>query len=354
MKVYECIVFWHGFPACGHMLKDLSNKLGASLKVYATRPVVPFDDMGQFLSNKIEYLNNPDDLWNYFDVIKLSKIFIHTGWNFHKINKIDFFLHTLKIRPKIYILVDNRLKYTAKQFIGAIYYRIILRHLYDGVIVAGLSSFRLMRFLGEKKSRISSGHYGASNDLYPRWNGGLPKKKQFMFVGSLDKRKGIDLLVDAWRSYKKDGGTWSLKVYGSGPLDYLFDDLTDASCYGFAQPSVISNELLQSFAFILPSRDDNWGTVVAEAAASGCALITTSAVGAALDLINHRKNGFIVSSLSSSGIYDAIKSIVTLTDNELIFMCMNSVEISQKFDSSRLTNALEILSGKNFNKFIIN
>ena len=345
MKVYECIIFWHGFPACGHMLKDISRRLGSNLKVYATKPAVPFTGIGGFLANKIEYLEEPEDLWSHIEQIRRSRIFIHTGWGFQAINNIDAFLHGLNKRPKIYVLVDNRLKYSFRQVVGAIYYRFKLRHLYDGAIVAGTSSAKLMKFLGESHTRIASGHYGASSDLYPRWDGGVAKQKCFVFIGSLDKRKGIDLLAAAWKNYKENGGTWSLKVYGSGPLASIFDKLPGVTCHGFSQPSVISRALLESFAFILPSRDDNWGTVVAEAAASGCALISTRKAGATEDFIIHRKNGFIVPSLTSKGIYEAINSMVALPDDELISMCKNSVEVSRKFDSTRFTAALERLIG---------
>lgn len=353
MKAYECIVFWHGFPACGHMLIHLSTRLGSALKVYATKPSVPFTGMGGFLSNNIEYLNEPDDLWSHIDRIRMARIFIHTGWNFKAINEIDALLNSSHRRPKIYILVDNRLKYSLRQVFGAVYYRFKLRQLYDGAIVAGASSARLMRFLGEPHSRVASGHYGASGDLYPRWDGEALKQKSFVFVGSLDRRKGVDLLASAWKTYKENGGTWSLTVYGSGSLACLFAELPDVTCYGFAQPPVISRALLKSYAFILPSRDDNWGTVVAEAAASGCALISTREVGATEDFIIHRKNGFIIPFLTSAGVYQAIMSMVALTDNELNSMCAHSVEVSKKFDSPRLTAALEQLVGVRFDYTII-
>lgn len=337
---YDCIVFWNGFPACGHMLRGLSDILKDRLKVYATRPAVPFAELGGFLENRITYLDSPSELISAFDEIRVAKCFIHTGWCYPEINRIDALLKKQCAATKVFVLVDNRLKLSLRQIMGALYFRLALRPLYDGYIVSGSMARELMLFFGASPDQIASGHYGAPSDLYHRWDGIQKKSKQFTFVGSVDKRKGADLLLEAWTLYKTKGGSWSLNVLGEGPYLDQLKQLPHVNCLGFQQPHDVSRILLNSYAFILPGRDDNWGTVLAEAAASGCILVSTKEVGASSDLISDRSNGYILNSISSISLCDTLFLIERLGDAELLSACMKSVEISNNFDSNRLTGAI--------------
>lgn len=340
MSRYDCIVFWNGFPACGHMLRDLSNQLKNRLKVYATRPAVPFAGLGGFLQNGITYLNQPSELLSFYDVIKEAKCFIHTGWCYPEINKIDALLKKQRASTKIFVLIDNRLKYSLRQILGAVYFRLVLRRLYDGYIVSGVLASKLMLLLGASSEQIASGHYGAPSDLYSRWDGVQKKHRHFTFVGSVGKRKGADLLIDAWTQYKARGGTWSLNVLGNGPYVDRLKHLPQVTCLGFQQPSETSRILLTSYAFVLPGRDDNWGTVLAEAAASGCIIVSTKEVGASSDIISENENGYILDTVSSKSLCDVFFRIESLNDTNMFAMCMKSVEISNDFDFDRLTKAI--------------
>lgn len=339
MSSYKCIVFWNGFPACGHMLKSLSIQYGSQLKVFATSPSVPFVNLGMFLENDVTYLKNHSELLNYYQDIKKSEVFIHTGWCYGEINQIDKMLKAESAKTEILIMVDNRFKFSIRQIFGAIYFRLFLKNLYDGIIVSGKSAAKLMKFFGVSNNKIASGHYGAPSDLFPRWNKTI-KKKQFIFVGSLDKRKGFDLLIKAWEIYKKNGGKWSLKVIGNGPLKQSQFNIPDLDIQNFQQPKEVSEALIQSYALILPSRDDNWGTVIAEAAASGCILISSKLVGAAEDLIDENRNGFIIKPLSYKSICSVLQRIEKITDSELLKMCEVSVKFSENFDSDRMRLAV--------------
>ena len=133
------------------MLKDLYSRIGSRLTVIATRPAVPFNGLGAFLGNSLIYIDSVDDIEDYWQLLVGSNVFIHTGWGFNKINEIDIRLKLLRPDIKIYVLVDNRLKYSLRQIIGSIYFRVFMRKLYDGYIVAGKSSYRLMKFFGVKE-----------------------------------------------------------------------------------------------------------------------------------------------------------------------------------------------------------
>lgn len=338
----KCTFFWHGFPACGHMLRDLNSILGSSLQVYATRPSVPFDGLGDFLANKIIYIEKADNLLNYYNDIKNSDLFVHTGWSFNAINSIDKRLKKENCKTKIFVLVDNRLKKNIRQFLGIFYMKFTLLKNIDGFIASGKSAIKLLKFLGVPSNKISSGHYGASSDLYPRWNKKNPKKDEITFIGSLDKRKGCDILINAWKQYKNNNGKLKLNIIGEGKYYDAFNSLKDVNLHGFLQPKESSKILLSSFCFILPGRDDNWATVIAEAAASGCILVSTINVAATEDLLRST-NGFLLKENTPSEILKILFELENLNEDKKIEMCSDSTIKSLNFDTRRLTNALKVL-----------
>ena len=342
----SCVVFWEGFPACGHMLKDLNTRLGSSLQVIATIPAAPFSELGKFLENEIIYLTSVDQVRNYFHMISVADVFIHTGWSHSVINDIDKKLVSTKSGVKKYVLVDNRLKFTLRQFLGAIYFRIFLNKIYDGFIVSGKSSYNLMRFFGVPPNKISSGHYGASSDLYPRWSDSFSKSNEVTFIGSLDKRKGADILLKGWSEYKNQGGKMTLNLIGSGEYQDYFKGIDGVNVFGFLQPDESSKILLRSLVFVLPGRDDNWATVIAEAAASGCILLSTKFVGATYDLLEEGRNGYLLDVNSSNSLPDKLMQIQKTSPESLVEMANASVEKSLKFDSPRLTQAVQSLFGQ--------
>jgi len=345
MSKIRCVVFWEGFPACGHMLVDLSAHLGGSLQVIATKATVPFSGLGGFLENDIIYLESVLEIGNYFSIISGADIFIHTGWNHKAINDIDKRLNSSNSKVKKYVLVDNRLKFSIRQVIGSVYFRMFLNELYDGYIVSGKSAYKLMRFFGVQKSKIASGHYGASSDLYPRWHDDYKKSKEVTFIGSIDKRKGADILLQCWSEYINLGGTLTLNIIGAGEYQEQFLKLERVKVFGFLQPSEASEILLRSLAFVLPGRDDNWGTVIAEAAASGCILLTTKNVGAAYDFLEELKNGYLLDIRSSKSLSNILLKIENMDSKILLNMSKASVIKSLDFDSNRLTSAIEKLYG---------
>ena len=346
MNFKKCVIFWHGFPSCGHMLTDLSIKLGNNLHVIATKPKVPFSELGSFLHNKIIYLDQISDIWSHWNLIKNADIFIHTGWCFADINKIDKKLKKEKYKTKVFILVDNRLKYSLKQIIGYFIFKKFYSKIFDGYIVAGKKSKDLLIFFGINEEKIATGHYGAPEDFYPRSLGNITaKKNRFVFVGSLNRRKGYDILIKAWDKYQKSGGTWELAIVGEELQHGKALNLNKIIQFGFRQPHEVAQIMQESTALILPSRDDNWATVLAEGAASGCILVSTNNVGATYDLIKIGENGYILSN------YYPVKSLFTIF-REIEFldkikrddMCKKSIIKSEEFKALRLTHAINVLA----------
>jgi glycosyltransferase involved in cell wall biosynthesis len=113
----------------------------------------------------------------------------------------------------------------------------------------------------------------------------------FFYAGRLDPEKGVDMLLGAFRQIPGQ-----LVIAGGGSLE---DELHSAAPEGVRFLGRLDRDELVSWyaaadVFVLPSRSDQWGMVLNEAAAAGLPLVSTEAPGAAWDLIEHGVNGFRV------------------------------------------------------------
>jgi len=105
----------------------------------------------------------------------------------------------------------------------------------------------------------------------------------FLYVGRLDPEKGIDVLLDAFARVPGE-----LVLAGSGS-DEAALHARASERVRFLGP-VPRDELPELYAaadvFVLPSRSEQWGMVLNEAAATGLPLIATDAAGAAYELVD--------------------------------------------------------------------
>jgi alpha-maltose-1-phosphate synthase len=124
-----------------------------------------------------------------------------------------------------------------------------------------------------------------------------PDKGTFevLFVGAVALRKGIPYLLQAFREVKHPGKR--LRIVGSmSPclkevLDRLPQD--NVTFLGPVPQSELPSLMSTSHLLVLPSIEDGFGLVLAQALACGCPILATTNTGA-LDLIMDGKEGFIV------------------------------------------------------------
>ncbi len=85
-----------------------------------------------------------------------------------------------------------------------------------------------------------------------------------------------------------------------------------AICFkGFVQSSALPDAFAQADVFVLPSRHDGWGLVINEAIAAGMPVITTDCVGAAADLVEDGRNGFVGPADNAETLVTAIDRFIT-------------------------------------------
>jgi glycosyltransferase involved in cell wall biosynthesis len=118
----------------------------------------------------------------------------------------------------------------------------------------------------------------------------------FLFSGATIHRKGFDLLLQAFDRVRAEHPGVSLRLVGPrGDAAHLLDRRgTDGiDVLGAIPQPELAAELRRADLLVLPSRNDSYGMVVAEALASGVPALVSEMVGAK-ELISPGKTGWIV------------------------------------------------------------
>jgi len=305
------LIFWEGFPPCGLMTKHVADMFGDRLVLVGTRPAVPFQGLEDVLGHRIVWLEKPDDIWERREEFADRNFVVHTGWSHQGWLKFDRWIK--KRGAKVVSTVDNQFKGNLRQWMGALWFRLWLRRHFDATLVPGRSATTLMKFLGMPAERIFTGYYGAYEGIYFPGLSITERPKEFLFVGQLIPRKGVDLLLEAFRQYRQRGGNWNLRILGSGPLkDQCQGD--GIVFEGFGQAQTVSQRMRETRCLVLPSREDHWPTVVCEAAASGALLITSTHVGSSEDLVRSGINGAVFEQMTAASLTEALLNVSGWSD----------------------------------------
>ena len=205
----------------------------------------------------------------------------------------------------------------------------------DAYVVPGVATREFLLHRGIQPSKIFTAVNAIDNELYERICAevkkkgvserlrkklGVKGKKVILYVGYLEKRKGIQYLIEACAKLKRKRDDIALVIVGGGPYEqglkrastknnispiftgYL-NDLELISCYSIAD------------VFVLPTLDDAWGFVINEAMVCGCPIVTTWNAGSSKDLVKNGINGFVVEPGNALELCEAIDKI--LIENHL-------------------------------------
>jgi len=119
-----------------------------------------------------------------------------------------------------------------------------------------------------------------------------------LYVGRLVRKKRVDVLIATMQKLERTRKDIRLLIVGDGveytPLAEQARGLGNVHFLGFRDLPDLPQYYAIADAFVLPSEIEPWGIVVAEALACGLPVIATRKVGAAWDLIQDGKNGYVV------------------------------------------------------------
>ena len=238
----------------------------------------------------------------------------------------------------VLMAMDTRFAGGARQRLNRLRHLQFLRRI-DHVVVPGRSAERSARALGFTPSSISTGLFAVDAATLnaaarPRLSGERAWPRRFLYVGRLTERKGVDTLLAAYTRYRSlsDSAPWELDLCGQGPLLEAAHGREGVRVHGFVQPDELPRHFGTAGAFVLASRIEPWGLVVAEAAAAGLPLIVTEQVGAAPDLVEPGRNGTVIPSGDEGALAAALLEVGSRSDEDLRRQGQASTELSAAFD----------------------
>ena len=131
----------------------------------------------------------------------------------------------------------------------------------------------------------------------------LSKKKynlNFLFVGQLIDRKGLDLLIDTITKINND--KYNFTVVGDGNLQSRLKKIKNNNFkyYKFLNKTKLSEIYKNNSILITPSKFDGWAVVIIEAMRDGLAIISNKNVGAFNEYIKNGFNGREIKNNSNS------------------------------------------------------
>lgn len=172
-------------------------------------------------------------------------------------------------------------------------------------------------------SRFETADPAAVEAIRKIWS--LGGKTVFLFSGQLIERKGVDVLIRAFSRIAGSDQPAALVILGDGPLRASLESSVPQAARelvhfaGHLDQKELPPYFHASHVFVLPTRHDGWGVVINEACAAGLPVISTSAAGAARDLVADGRNGFIVPRDDEDRLAEAMRFFLMRPDQIPIF-----------------------------------
>lgn len=177
------------------------------------------------------------------------------------------------------------------------------------IIVGGSFALNTLVAEGVDPGKIIVNPYGVDWEAFapPAMPTSLPARPlRFLFVGSVIARKGVPILLDAWRSLApKEAELW-IAGRADPHIHALIPSLPGLKLLGQVPHADLPSIYAQTDVLVLPSLFEGFGLVLLEALAAGLPVIATPHTGA-VDYINTPTLGQIVPAGSCEALIAALR-----------------------------------------------
>lgn len=144
-------------------------------------------------------------------------------------------------------------------------------------------------------------------------------QKRVIAVGRLEYQKGFDLLINSWCEVNKKHPDWSLHIFGDGSLKQTLKEQINknklSNVITIHEPTKnIYDEYAKSSIFVLSSRFEAFGLVLAEAMSQGLPCIAFDCPYGPRNIIKKNENGILVENLNTTSLYMQINYLIENED----------------------------------------
>ena len=144
------------------------------------------------------------------------------------------------------------------------------------------------------------------------------RAKRIIAAGRFVHQKGFDLLLDAWHMINKDISDWHLYIFGNEnrePYQKIVDKYQmNDNTHLMGATKDIAEEFSKSSIFVLSSRFEGFGLVLAEAMSCGLPCVSFDCPYGPRDIITDREDGILVENGNVEALSKAIEQLMTEED----------------------------------------
>ena len=166
------------------------------------------------------------------------------------------------------------------------------------------------------------------------------KEKRVVTIGRYAYQKGYDLLLHIWSEVEKKFPDWSLSIYGMGnqsQYSQLMKNLgIDAQrCLLNGPVNDVSKIYGESSVFVLSSRFEGFGLVLAEAMSCGVPVVSFDSPYGPSDIITDGVDGFLIKDWNEKAFADKVCLLIEEADLRQR-MGQAAIHSSQRFQPDRI------------------
>jgi glycosyltransferase involved in cell wall biosynthesis len=232
------------------------------------------------------------------------------------------------------VVMDHQWLGTPKQWLGRTTRSLFIQPAFDAAFLPGDEQAVFARHLGFSQREIITGLNTCDEPFFTGPQD--PPRNSFLFVGRLVDVKGVDVLAEAYRSYRASvADPWPLVVAGIGPMAEELKAIDGVELLGFVAPAELPEVMAASGCLLLPSTFEPWGVVIQEAAASGQAVVCTSTCGAASRLVLDGYNGRVVAPGRSDDLASAMIWVASSDRERRRAMSVRSTQLAGQYTPTR-------------------
>lgn len=220
---------------------------------------------------------------------------------------------------------DDIWENSLRQVVGSYAAKFLRKRYFSHAWVSGPRQFEYAKKFGFANEEIVYYLFSGNFDLFNKAAETNQEKRdnyptRFLFVGRFAPAKAVDVLTEAYRIYRANGGLWDLACAGNGPQREVLKSQPGIEVLDFLAQDDMPGEIARSGAFVLPSRRDVSPLVVHEFAAAGMPLILSRNIGNRPMFLIEGFNGFSFQRESASDLAAKMSLMSRLTSDELVDM----------------------------------
>jgi len=244
------------------------------------------------IANYSKKINDYKNLYQFIKRHKIDKIIIG-GYSL----PMTFYSMLIAVIYKIdiYFWLERPIKSHngIKKYLKEIYLKLSLSRARKIFAIGKLSIERYQKY---HKNVVNLPYTMNLDGFYKIKRDDLSKEKiRFLFSGQYIDRKNIINTIEAFKLVKNKNIV--LNLIGGGELQAevieLIKDDHRINDLGFIQPHKLGKIYEKNDIFLMPSKHDGWALVINEAMAASMPIISTNKVGAVVEYIEHKINGFV-------------------------------------------------------------